>query len=365
MIINRNTCESELVLALSRYIGYTTGAYNIARIADISSYFTKKSSLYEIELSKIIQKGDSGIKSDYATGVINYCCALGFITRHTQGGRLAKLGVSSLGRAYCYACDRNLEDFKKFLMLYSILRNDGDIYLLLLSIMSDNPSLQGDKLHKKFLSETIKLRNRRIKWLRKVFPNHILRNKVADKILWVQKSLKERIPIKPKMDFARHHSTPRKGWAKEIGHINQHGEISKTGERILKSVVDENEYFWIGPPKECFEKLRIPKDLAKGPYSPVWNILRPNKEPCESTDLFINDVSDYMIKAYPYLRLLNYNQASLESVLPFIYYKESRSGVRLDENELFNRIFSLKRKKFALMSKRSSIFGHYQLRKTD
>lgn len=359
-MVTRESCERELSLALSRYVGYTTGAYHIVeRLDDITTRFDKKPFLYEVELIKVL-RDKFQISSKYAIGITNFTQSLGFIRRIERGGQIARFYLTPVGRTYRAALSLNEEKFKQFLFSYAVFEYDCDVYGLLLDMADENGLESGAKLHLEFLRRTIELRKIRLKWLEKTFPNRILRERIERYILWIEDPKRE----EPSEDFARHHATPRKGWAQSLGHLSKSGILTDEGRRLLNRLKgDQKDYFWLAPRKECFNKLNVLIPDFSGEFAPAWNLLRPQQSDEEPNEQCVERVVQFMEEAYYYIRLIQSNQADLDSVVPYLYFVEHLIGRRVDENILFMKIFSKYRDKFAPMSKRTSLLGHYQLRR--
>jgi len=364
LIINRDICEKELSLALSRYIGYTTGAYNIfERLKEILPEFDGKPYLLDIELRNKLKVIDN-ITDDYASGIINFATGLRFIVRHDHGSQTARFSMTDIGRSCWAAMHMNDEEYERFIFTYSVLEFDCDVYGLLLDLACNDGLPTGEALHDEFLKRTNQLRDKRFEWLYNAFPNRILRERIERQVLWIKaKGVNISEKISPRKDFARHHATPRKGWAKSLGHLDEAGKLTKEGKRVLlKLKGNEKKYFWLAPKKECFEKLQIKNEFG-GISAPAWNLLRGEKESGEGIDDVIEKISDYMLEYYQYLRLAKMNQASITSVLPYLYFLEKKVDRRFDEQSVIKRIFSEKRDLFSVMSKRDNLYGYYQCKK--
>ena len=103
-------------------------------------------------------------------------------------------------------------------------------------------------------------------------------------------------------------------------------------------------------------------DLS-GPFAPAWNLFRPGKLNEKLPENLVSEIANFMVEVFPAIRFVQANQASLEAVLPFLYFREYQLGVHVDPNSLFAQLFSSHRDLFAPMSKRTGLFGHYQLRR--
>jgi hypothetical protein len=365
LIFTRDECEKQFSLALSRYVGYTTGAYHIVeRIQGMLPEFDAKPYVIEIELIvKLQKKFDVG--ADYALGALTFATGLGFLSKFEQGGASARYVLTDLGKTFRAACEKNDQEFINYLFTYSVLEFDCDVYGLLLDMASGGELPSGEVLRSEFLNRTIKLREERFEWLKSNFPNHILRDRIEKNILWIKSKGPNKTDwVKPSSDFARHHASPRKGWAQSLGHLDKNGFLTCEGAKILKRIRGERDrYFWIAPPKNCFEKMKLSHEGYVGVYGPAWELLRGEKENESYNEIFVEAVTDFMIDSYPMLKLSKMNQVSLGSIIPYLHFLECKHNCWFDTKVFFGSLFSQKRDVFAPMSSRSRLLGHYQLRK--
>lgn len=371
----RDYYEQALLKALSRHIGYTTGAYAIFRIADIVLTFENEPSKYQFQLIQELlnRRLDSSgaIQEEYASEILNFGVALGLIERLSIGGSagLSKFALAPAGLAYRSAYKLDLESFKRFLLTGLVVESDADAYVLLLEVLfslqdkKDSPNYRS--LFKDWTSEILEERSC---WINRAFPNPILRERLAKRISWAKLSHKKEVtPHRVKDDFARHHATPRKGWTVALAHYDEKEDgLTPGGIELLHRLRGQrNRFFWLGPPEGTQEALRIPPEhRLGGPFAPSWNALRPMKKAQESEmieEIMVSTVS-FMEKAFPFLRLVHANQAPLDAVRPYIYFKESELGVRTDTDALLRDIFQERSDKFTVLSKRTGSLGYYQLR---
>ena len=369
---SRASLESDLSAALSRSIGYTTGAYDIDRIASVTSVFNQKPSVYEFELTRhlIALSTDQHhqIEDSYATQILNFAVGLGLIYRVGEGStpKVNRFALHPAGATVRAALAHEEEGLLRYVLMGLVLQADCDFYGLILDILQET-NVSVAELRQLFKNRYQKLRLGRVKWLESAFPNSVLRNRIMSKIHWIQldrsgttASLKE-----VSNSFARHHVTPRLGWARWFGHIRNLVDITEDGTELVKAIRESsNEYIWLGPQKGTLEGLRIPeREQRKGPWSPSWNLLRPPRIEASDTDvnLLVDNVSGFMDTHYEHLRLVNANQAPLASVLPYIYFTEQKLGYSVEENLVFDRIFT-KFPQFSILSARHNRYGYYQRR---
>ena len=375
MLQEWNKCRESLAEALARYVGYTTGAYQLSRIADVTEIFDKVPSRLRLEVVKGVQRSLNtetvkSLKEDYAAGITDFAVGLGLVRRIDQGGSLARLALTELGRSYRAATGLDLPDFRKFLLQFSVLQFDADIYGLLLDMAMDGPLPTGPQLQNYFGDRTLNLRRERATWLQRAFPDSRLRERLLQRdagstVRWIKSTRGPEIEIKEiGGDFLRHHATPRRGWLVSLGHLQKDGQLTPMGRKVALRLRDVNDrFFWLGPPREWFKHMHVNTALIKEPLSPAWNIVRPITAYTEPVPLdIVVKTADFMERAYRYMRLIRANQVPLDSVKPYVYFLESCSDLRFDEEAVFRAVFKTFEKRFAPMSQRTGLLGHYQMR---
>lgn len=375
-IQNRNYCEQALAKALSRHIGYTTGAYSIFRMANIVLAFKGEPSKYQFQLIEELKnrglQSSGSIQEDYASEIPNFAVALGLLERIQGQGppRLSRFKLSPAGLAYRAACELNLEPFKRFLLSRLAVDSDADTYVLLLEVLlalQDKPNYSDYRSI--FKDWTIEIRERRCAWINLAFSSSMIRERLVEKIRWTKLNRAKEVIQKDEVkdNFVRHHASPRKGWAIELAHYNgKENRLTPDGIELVNRLRgSRNRFFWIGPPEGCQEILRVPPEhLLEGPFAPSWSILRPMKtgEDWEVIEKIAEMIASFMECAFPHLRMVHANQAPLDAIKLYIYYKESEFGIRLDTDALLRDILLKHSDKFAALSKRSGPLGYYQLR---
>ena len=362
ILTKRDAAEWDLAHALDRHIGYTTGAFGLRRIAGVALICMGRTTILDVEIVNRLTK-KHGVKEDYAKGILDFAVGLGLLERFGSVGTATRVGLTGLGRSYCgaYHCQNDL--LQSLILTYAVLASDCDLYGLLLDSFLCNTG--EENAAQQLAKELQTLRRKRLEWLQTYLPNATLRRRVTDKVSWLRKGRGDidSVDTRVAKDFARHHSVPRKKWARALGHIHDHGEATPFGKEIRNKICgDDGSYFWLGPNPNTLEDLRLPKQAERKPLGPVWSLLRPTS-PQEAPVEKVSYLAAYMEEAYPAIRLVHSNQASTETVLPFLYLQEREAGVRYDENEVLRRIFSEYPNRFAPMSKRSRLIGHYQIRK--
>ena len=380
---SRSDLEAELAHALSRHIGYTAGAYYIDRIAGITSLFKHKPSLYQFELTQHLmgqpKRGKFQIDEPYAAQILNFAVGLRLVyrvTHGTLGSRLSRIALTPMGATIRSALARKEYDVAKFVLVGLVLESDCDLYGLILDVLHERP-LAGAALHQTFRERFEILRRGRVEWLNTAFPNQTLRDRIAAQTTWIPPKLGRarrggrHEPISK--DFARHHVTPRLGWAEWFGHIEPSPTSSSTdahtltqsGVGLLRALRGSSPSFlWLGPPVGAQEALGIAKSNKRnGPWAPSWNLLRPPN--AQTSDNHVRTIADqvagFMDTHYDDLKLVHANQASMASILPYLHFIERQEGYSVREDLVLKRIFG-KGSLFNVLSTRSSPYGYYQLR---
>ena len=371
-----NNLREELAQALARYVGYTTGAFQISRIADVTELFAQAPSRLKVELVKSLilrlreRELAKSLDTKYAQGITDFAVGLGLVRRIDRGGPVPRLTLTDLGRAYRAAQQLELFDYKNFLLQFSVLQFDADFYGLLLDMALDGSLPPGPQLQEHFGHRTRELRRERSAWLVRAFPNPLLRERLLGgdagyTVRWIKNARGADIECTAVGDhFLRHHATPRRGWAVSLGHIRKDGQLTSIGRKVALRLRGENDrYFWLGPPRSWFRRLHVPAALIRAPLSPAWSIIRPCRVDSGLVpEAVILETAEFMQQSYPYMRLVRANQVPLAAVKPFVYFLEQRLDVRLDEEKIFEAIFRRFEKRFAPMSKRTGLLGYYQRR---
>ncbi len=375
----RDLLEQELTHSLSRYIGYTTGAYGIDRFVEILDLFSEKPFVYHFELVDHLKNlGHSGkageaLTDKYAAGIIDVAAALGLIANAIgdRGAKinpkLAKFELTVHGRSLRAACELGTRDFRKFLLGTLLAENDADLYCLVL----EHFSLERlPNLHVFVQDRMLEQRESRIEWINSAISHRFLRDKIVSGISWIKPegrfaSLKQStIPE----SFLKHHMTPRKGWAREIGHIDsEKRQLTVEGASFFARLSRNGAYSWVGPGQEAMEKLKIVSVPEGGLIGPPSLLIRGEAEndgrsvsvPSEAE---LVELRKYMTSAYPYLKLSSANQASIGTIVLYINFMESRTCSKFNTSDMIEKIVKAHSNRFAVMSSRNAKVGYYQLR---
>jgi len=366
--------RDELAAALARYVGYTTGAPYITRIAEVTELFDQSPSRMKIEVVRALQMRIAtarGREHKSADGIVDFAVGLGLIRRIDRGYLVPRLALTELGRAYRSAKGLDIADYSNFLLQYSVLQFDADVSGLLLDMALEGPLPSGSELLGKFEERTRELRRMRLDWLLKAFPSpqlreRLLRGDTGYVVRWIKDARGPAIEDRDiGADFTRHHARPRRGWLVSLGHIRKDGQLTSRGRELaLRLRAGGERFFWIGPSRPWFERLHVSAALIHEPLGPAWNLIRPVKAQVSPVPhRIVADTADFMEKGYRYMRLVRANQVPLQAVKPYIYFLERRIGLRLCEDTVFRAVFRQFETWFAPMSERTGLLGYYQLRR--
>lgn len=389
MAYDPHTCYRELGRALSRYNGYTNYP-KLERIADIiagddeGDLFAGKPYRYAHEvIEKFMSRGKKD-KQRSAEVYLQHAIAFGFLYRavpgsarlHTQsmrrgraaparmvpgGARLraqskkrvesnSHIALSSLGRAYRSAAalpDEEGVAFRRWLWEYVLLDADFDMYglLLKLSLANNAKFIERKPFEDAYKSMEIK----RNEWLKGCIPSPAVRERVESHIQW--KVPKDSPRVRNQTDNSirelnsttcGYHHSQRKGWAR--GNVLQHadsaGRLTEYGMRFARLLppLDARPLFWIGPHFECTNSLFLKvAGIPREQCSPVWDWLTQASHPDgehrnEYDEAFVDAVANHMKRGYPYLRLAMFDQAALDTVLPYIHFLAHQRKIDLDKD---------------------------------
>ena len=194
----------------------------MSRIAEVTELFDQSPSRLKLEVVKGLQRRPKpefakSVTYKYAEGITDFAVGLGLIRRIDRDGAVPRLALTELGRAYRSAKGLDLADYENFLLQFSVLQFDADVYGLLLDMALDGPLPRGRQLCENFENRTLELRRERSVWLVRAFPNprlreRLLRGNTGYTARWIKNARGTEIEVKEVGDdFLRHHATPRRG----------------------------------------------------------------------------------------------------------------------------------------------------------
>lgn len=391
-----NDCARELGRALSRYDGYTNYP-NLGLIEKVlkSDEFSRPFRYAHEVIREFEEKHEEmrgkKIGARSAEVYMQHLVTLGFLRRATEGATMSHPGLanrreagthltlSQIGRAMRSSVrldDEEGKRFRLFLWEFALLENDFDMYGLLLKAAEENGG--GFVDCEKFIELFYDARERQIAWMKKTIPTTPNREQIQRRLPWIGqrvgmgKTGKKRVFALDKIfmlegETPSHHFKQRRNWAmRDLGHVGEGGKLTESGRRLtelLPSVQTAEPFFWLAPPKE-YSRSRFLASAAIPPrqFAPAWNLLCPHSE-VEPDDEFIHLTAAYMEGAFDILRLGGFKQASLDAVVPYVYFLGSRLGRNADKKDLFRAVLRAHRDKFVCTLRENLWQSHYWLRK--
>ena len=358
MPTRREGAEQHLAAALSRQIGYTTGAYDLMRFVDIAKLMVRRPFVLLPLMEKWIRER-YGVGAKYARGVLDVATALGVLGRITGGQRIPRYVLSSVGRSVVAADAAQERELLDLTMVAAILDGDADAYGAVLEASGSGRELRSDAFREVFASSMANLRAARRTWLERTIPNDVLRRRITKDVSWWGRD-----GGNLNQHFVRHHCTPRLGWARLLGHVSDGNCLTEKGIELLNRMKDgQDSYFWLGPSEDDLKVLRIRESSWRRPLGGAWHILRPTVEATDIPEDLLKGLLAYMHSTYASIRLATANQAPTSAVLPFIYAFELRKGERYDSESVLGELRRYDPLSFTTLKTRDSLFGYYLLKR--
>ncbi|MCV2881888.1 hypothetical protein [Actibacterium sp. XHP0104] len=369
----RSEMEAALSGALSRYIGYTTGAYDLNRIFSTLDAFGDNPSLYRDEIVAFLDETDHGetegrdqkrTSGEYRSEVLSFAKSMDLVeTVSRRDARLERLAPTELGRTLNGARDVRDREFLKFFTAKLVFLADADALYPILKFYESSTSQDIQSYYQEFMRE---LRHRRTEWLHAAFPEAILRDRVANAISWLTpvKGRKGQYKIESiSKNTARHHVTPRKGWLEDIGMFDRsNATLRRFGREAIASLEVGEEFFWLGPQKGLQTELGIPISLQAGePYEDTWfadsNRLKPKEFEVQS---LIDDVVRVMVLGYPASKLKHASQASLRLPIEYITFRSFKDQRSYDWQTVVDEVFKSRKSEVERFSAKKGSIGFYR-----
>ena len=364
-----NTCAREVGLSLSRYDGYSTYA-RLETILKISTsdIFKERPSCYAAELISEVE--NLGVSRRVAQDHILHGISLGFLERIISSGGIfkpesssakkidetARISLSPIGRTLRAAQKLEENKFQNFLITGAILDHDFDMYGLLLKTALEN------SLNKicfdEFKLEFRNMQKKRQLWVNKI-PTQFIKDKMGNHMSRSSRKLKE--------TSIKHHYNLRRQWAKHLMHIDEREVLTKMGceyARSISSVMSKNSMFWIAPTTECIKKIGVSEDTAEVTHS-AWDLLRPDETVSNPEEEMIQQVAAFMEERFNSVRLQIFAQASLASIVPYIYFQEVNRKKKVDIYTFLNAVLKQYRSTFYCLLTKNVQECYYQLHATE
>ena len=376
MLKDWNTCVREVGQALSRYDGHTTYAKleTILRILD-SGLFDEKPSCYATELISEVEALKIGRVA--AQAHLRHAISLGFLERATSsggissGGRktkineMALIALSPLGSAYRAAQHLGNLEFRRFLVTGAILHNDFDLYgVFLKSALEMDGAIDASEFGRQFKD----VLRKRQEWFEREIPTLPTREQIRGLVPWMPRIVSNAL-AEPSLGIKdvsiRYHFNMRKQWGQSefLSHIGKDKSLTDFGrvlaERIA-AVVKVNHMLWIAPDSECSQKIGIHPDRC-GTIHSAWELLRPDEAETAPEDELIQQVGEFMEKAFDTIRLRIFAQAPLATIIPFVHFQESRIGQRVNLRAVFDAVLRRRSDVFHCLLSSYPAECHYQM----
>lgn len=353
----RQRAERQVGAAMSRQIGYTTGAFRLARFVEVATLLARRPHVLLPVLQRQIEE-EYSIGKKYARGVLDFAYALGIVDRTSGGSRIPRYSLTHIGRSIVAAQEAKEPEILRLTLIAALLEADADpYYSVLWSSQNEGTVASAERFRTLFCKSLVEVRRLRRTWLERVIPNKALRKRVERHIVWWKDDddLNEH--------FLRHHSHPRVGWARFLGHLGENGDVTADAKRLLHALRGGRErFFWLGPSSRHLEVLRIPERVWPPPLGNSWELLRPDAKEGRVPSALIQGLGEYMRDSYDAVRLARTNQAPTAAVLPFIYCHEIRHNERYSTDAVFAELLRYMPSAVTTARSRDGVFGYYTVR---
>ncbi|MER9894584.1 hypothetical protein NKJ40_21300 [Mesorhizobium sp. M0119] len=361
--------EKKLAKSLSRHIGYTAAAYDLDRTVSILDYFTATPSAYLTEVVSHLHLTANDVSGDledkYLAEAVNIASSLQIISVVSpRASKIHKVAPTMIGRSLLGAKASGDLRFYKYFLLKVILLADSDTIAIILEYL--HSGTRGD-IKAYYLSSFSRLRQARLRWLERAFPERQLLDRMVSHIPWIRKdkSAIGRYDIEPiTLNTARHHVTPRRGWLDYLG-LADHtsGQLTSFGKAVHSALSPSGSYFWLGPEREVQTLLRIdPANRAAGPFEDELKIV-PSITPRKSTSRMeiVRDTARLMVAAYTSAKLVHASQAPLDLPIAYIEYRSYRDGVNYEWPGIMDDLFKMYKGNFQRLSAKVGQIGYYKV----
>lgn len=371
----RDELEADLARSLSRYIGYTTGAFSLRRIVSTLEPFADKPSAYITEvidwLHSAVDSEELDVKQAKRPGtklleeVINFATSMGILeTVSDRNARLRRLAPTQLGRSLMGVAELEEVEFYQYFLSKVVLMSDADALMpILLSVGTRRTSKDRESSYVAF---QMQLREKRLAWLIRAVPERILLSRIADQISWLKPD-----KVAPNSysiaalttNSARHHVGPRQGWLRQLGMVDtKSAKLTKFGRDVIDALTKNEEFFWLGPPKGTEESLHIDESIrVGGPFEDSFNFQRCTRTPTNHELMqVVDDTAEVMMSAYGGAKLVFAPQASLQIPIQYVYFRSYRDGIELEWSNVVEEVFRKYRSSLKRISAVRGQIGFYE-----
>ena len=361
-------------MALSRHIGYTTGAYHLQRIVSILQIFHHTPSAYITELMEIAQRygSQSGdileernlLRPQYLEEVVNFAEAMSLVRTVSQKtARLRRLAPTETGRALMGAEVSGDDGFFSFLLTKIVLFADADAMFPVMDFYSRSQNVSRDEYYLGFQTS---LRQRRALWLETAFPEPLLLDRIVSNIPWlsIKVSREGRLRISDlALKTAKHHSRPRTGWLRRLGLLETETmQLTEFGRSVHRALIGDGEFFWLGPHRSTQRNLGIAPNVHMcGPFEDTFDPVSSLTGPVQRVnDVLVEDTASVMRSGYSATKLIHASQATLRLPIEYVLYRRISDQIDYEWSEIIGRVFDRYRDEFVRFSPKRGQIGFFR-----
>lgn len=366
----RDDAERRLAGALSRHIGYTSGAYDLDRIFSTLQPFTTRTSAYRDELVAFLQeaggkRADEGKSSDYLGEVLSFATSMGLLEAvSSRDAKLVRYAATEIGRSALGAQAVENSAFLRFFIAKIVLQADADFLLPLLLYYQEG---KDGELVPYFAEFVESLRNKRLDWLNTAFPERVLFERIASQIPWLKKSKSQNRLYQvdlPTANTARHHATPRNGWIEQLGMFNREaGQLTKFGADVARALAPSGNYFWLAPASDVLAALAISTAPAGEPEDEMsfhHDAMPPSQA---ELDGLVEDLKEVLIQAYGAGKLIHASQASLRVGVEYVSFRCYADQRSYDWEPVTDAVFQRNKDLLQRYSAKKGKLGFYKVQR--
>lgn len=367
---SREEAERLVAKALSRHIGYTTGAYDLGRIFASLEPFAGRTSAYKDELVAYLAnaegQGSATTSADYRAEILSFSTAMGMLeVVSTREARLVRYASTELGRSILGAKAIGDDDFFRYYMAEVVIRADADFIVPLLIYHETSPPIQ---INEFFAEYAATLRNLRFEWLISALPERILLERVAAQVHWLKRKKSARGTYEvdiPTANTARHHATPRMGWIEQLGLYDRSTRgLTKFGSDVLRALAGDGRYFWVAPPEDALQALGL-TNYPEGQTEDRLTFHGVGAPPSEADMLaLVDDLRRVMAAGYPAAKLVHAPQASLQLPIEYVSFRSYMDGKSYDWQIALDHLFLAHKSEFQRYSAKKGKIGFYRAMKS-
>ena len=371
---SRADLEKDLARALSRHIGYTTGAYHLQRIVSTLEIFHGTPSAYITELVEVARASvphadprleeQKGLSSHYLEEVVHFAEAMSLIyTVSQKTARLRRLAPTETGRALMGAQASGDEQFLAYLLTKIVLFADADAMFPVMDYYSRPHDITRDEYYLEFQTS---LRNNRASWLDSAFPESLLLTRIVSYISWlsIQVTAQGRLRIENlALKTAKHHARPRQGWLYRLGLLNRETmQLTQFGRAVHGGLMRGGQYFWLGPNSFTQRYLRIvPNHHVGGPFEDTFDpVVDPRNPEHRVIDKLVDDTAAMMRSGYAATKLIHAEQATLRLPIEYIKYRRIHDRMDYEWRDIVAHVFAKYRNEFVRLSPKRGQIGFFQ-----